>query len=474
MDAVLAFFSEISNLGKYLMVPLMICIIGIVVRCKTEKAIKGGITVGIGLFGLDVVMSLVSTYLGPVTTALVEQLHLNFNTVDVGWAPAAGLAFSTTIGALIIPFSLVINIVMLSLRATKTMNIDVWNFWHYAFSGSIVYILTQNMVCGLVAAAIHCALALTIADRTAERVQKVIGIPGISVPQGSAVTQVIVYAPLEKLYNLVFKKAGAADTGKLISARLQDNKILKVIQDPIYIGFFIGAALGFIARQGAKDALTTGMAMSALIYLLPRMVKVIMEGLVPISSAARSYMNKKYKGQQFYIGMDSAVILGHPTSLVAALILIPITIAVAMVLPGNTMIPLATLASLGYNISMATVLHNGNLKRVLVSGTVFLAIEMLVASFFAPMITEISLSAGGTDIPEGATYISAFTAGNIFAFGLYWLFKLGPIIGIVGGAVFLIAIIVLNRRYFSKLSTSENISSEDKTSNIESRRHGDR
>ena len=466
MDAVLAFFSEISNLGKYLMVPLMIAIIGIVVRCQPEKAIKGGITVGIGLFGLDLVMTLVTTYLTPITNALVNSLHLSLNTVDVGWAPAAGLAYSTTIGAIIIPFALVINIAMLSLRATKTMNIDVWNFWHFAFSGSIIFILTNNLACGLVAAAVHCVLALTIADRTAEKVQKVIGIPGISIPQGSAVTQAPLYWALEKFYNLIFKKhaeTNSSNADASISKKLSENIFIKVLKDPIYVGFIIGVVLAAIAQQTPKDAFTTGMAMAALVYLLPRMVKVIMEGLVPISNAARSYMNKKYKGQQLYIGMDSAIILGHPTSLIASLLIIPVVLVLAMVLPGNTMIPLATLASLGYNLSMATVAHNGNLKRVMVSGTVFLAIEMLVASFFAPMITEIALSTGGTEIPEGATFISAFTAGNYFTFILYWLNSAGPIIGIAIGIAIIVATIIYNRRYFAKqseLSTTEFTGSE--------------
>ena len=66
-----------------------------------------------------------------------------------------------------------------------------------------------------------------------------------------------------------------------------------------------------------------------------------MEGLVPISNATKSYMTKKYKGQQFYIGMDSAVLLGHPTTLAVGLLLIPIALILAMILPGNTIVPMA-------------------------------------------------------------------------------------------------------------------------------------
>ena len=50
------------------------------ISCKMSffKSFKGGITVGIGLIGIDLVMGLVYTYISPVANLLVSQFGLNF------------------------------------------------------------------------------------------------------------------------------------------------------------------------------------------------------------------------------------------------------------------------------------------------------------------------------------------------------------------------------------------------------------
>ena len=35
-------------------------------------------------------------------------------------------------------------------------------------------------------------------------------------------------------------------------------------------------------------------SMGAVMFLMPRMVKILMEGLIPISEAARSFLQKRY------------------------------------------------------------------------------------------------------------------------------------------------------------------------------------
>ena len=77
MEFIQQIFSYVSDLGNYIMVPIMIFIVGLVVKCKPEKALKAGITVGIGLIGLDLVMNLVWTYISPVATLLVDKFGLN-------------------------------------------------------------------------------------------------------------------------------------------------------------------------------------------------------------------------------------------------------------------------------------------------------------------------------------------------------------------------------------------------------------
>ncbi|TIN52593.1 MAG: PTS sugar transporter subunit IIC, partial [Mesorhizobium sp.] len=65
---------------------------------------------------------------------------------------------------------------------TRTLNVDVWNFWHFAFVGSLVVAATDNLAYGIAVAALVAALSLLFADWSARAVQQFYGVPGISVP----------------------------------------------------------------------------------------------------------------------------------------------------------------------------------------------------------------------------------------------------------------------------------------------------
>lgn len=452
MEFLSTFFSTISGLGKYLMVPLMVALIGIAFKCNVNKAVKGGITVGIGLFGLDLALSIVSNYLGPVATGLVGKANLNLDVIDVGWTALSGIAYGTEIGAFIIPLMLAFNLIMLAVGATKTMDIDIWNSWHYALTGSLIYVITNNLFFGLLAALAHAAVIFLIADRTAKRVQEVIGIPGISIPHGGCLGQWIVGFILEPLYNLLGKgKTGEEKTISQTNAKkLQDNPVLKVIKDPIYLGFILGTVIAFIGGQDAKTSFTTGMAMAALLYLTPRMVKILMEGLVPISQACSKIMAEKNKSGELYIGMDNAVGLGHTTVMLISVIAIPVCVALCAIVPGNRIIPIASLAACGYNCSMLNVVHRGKVGRTLLSCTIFLALTLVIASFMAPKITEVALSSGYTWSQSEYTLISAISGTLWSTFPLFLLFNINSTIGAVCCLAIIIACVVLQKIYFKK------------------------
>lgn len=451
MEAIQGIFTYISNLGSTVVVPIMIILIGLFVRLKPQRALQAGMTVGVGLIGLNLVLGLITTSIGPVANILVEKFGLNLTTIDTGWASASGLAFSTAVGAFIIPFILVVNIVLLALKATKTINIDIWNYWHYAFSGAVVYMLTDNIAFGFAAAAAHFVFSLVMADRTAAQVQDVMGLPGLSIPQGFAVTEVPVFAALGKLYDLVLPKH-AADEGADTS-RIENSKVLAVLKNPLFLGFIIGAALGIAVGYDVPAVLGLAMNTAALMFLLPRMVKVLMEGLMPISDQTKAFMSERYKGRQFFIGMDSAILLGHPTTVAVGLLLIPITLLLAMVLPWNTTLPLADLASTAYFVSMAAVLYNGRFGRSFVSGVVMMVIVLTIASFFAPQLTQFAMD-GGTAMPDGATQITGLSAGNLVALALYGLGELSWI-GFGITCVLIVAMVVWHRAYLAKQDAAE-------------------
>lgn len=442
-------FEFISDLGSMIMIPVIIFIIGLVFKTGFTKSLRSGITVGVGFIGLNLVLDLLFKYVGPATDILVEKFNLGFTVIDAGWPAAAAVAFGTRVGAVIIPFILIVNILLLLTGLTRTVNVDIWNYWHYAFTGALVSTTTGNLIYGFIAAAAHAAISLKIADMSAPRIEGVIGVPGVSIPQAFASSTVPVFILLDKLYD---KIPGLKDVKADIETM---NKKFGIFGEPMIVGFILGILFGIVVGYDIKGILEMAFAMAGIMLLLPRMVKIIMEGLVPISESAQEFLQSRFTGSEFFIGLDSAITLGHPTTIAVGVLLIPIVLILASILPHNTTLPLADLASTAFFVCMATPIHKGNFLRTLISGTIMMAIVLLLASAFAPAITQNAIETGFA-FPEGAQEITALSAGNIFAWIISKIMALKVIGAILIIVLVLAFLIAAKKRESEKVAEREN------------------
>ena len=88
------------------------------------------------------------------------------------------------------------------------------------------------------------------------------------------------------------------------------------------MGFIIGGILSGLAEfsgdttigAGIQQIFIVGMNIAAVLVLIPRMVALLMEGLMPISEQAEAFIQKRMPGKEIYIGLDSAVATGHPAN----------------------------------------------------------------------------------------------------------------------------------------------------------------
>ena len=138
-------FSYIIGLGAAVMMPIIFTILGVCIGIKFGKALKSGLLVGVGFVGLSVVTALLTSSLGEPLKKVTEIYGLSLGIFDMGWPAAASVAYNTSVGAFIIPVCLAVNIVMLLTKTTKTVNIDLWNYWHFAFIGAVVYFASDNI-----------------------------------------------------------------------------------------------------------------------------------------------------------------------------------------------------------------------------------------------------------------------------------------------------------------------------------------
>ena len=423
MQAIIDVFSYINSLGASVMMPIILTIIGVVLGAKFGKALRGGLTVGIGFIGLNLVTGLMGENLAPAVQQMAQRFGLALSTVDIGWPAASAIAFGTTIGLIIIPIGLIVNIVMLLTNTTQTLDVDIWNYWHFAFTGSLIYVLTGNFAYGIIAAILNMVIIMVIGDYTAPKVEETLGMPGVSLPHGFTAAFVPIAIVVDKIIDVIpGVKNINIDIEKL-------QKRFGVFGEPMLVGTVLGIIIAALAGNNVQTVLQIGVTLGAVMVLIPKMAALLMEGLMPISDAAQEFVSSKFANRgKIYIGLDSAVGVGHPVCLTVSLILVPLAVFLAVILPGNTVLPMTDLSVLPYMFVLIVPLVGGNGFRALITGIVCLVGGLYISTNLAPSITAVAKSVNFA-IPKGAASISSICDG---ANPLSWVLVKAHSVGAVG------------------------------------------
>lgn len=427
----MAVLQWLVDLGASVMLPILLFIFGIILGAPLGKAFKSGLTVGIGFIGLNLVIGLLSDSLGPAAQSMVENFGFSLKTIDVGWPAAAAISYGTALGSLAIPIGLLINVALLVFGLTKTLNVDIWDYWHCAFTGSLVYSLTGNFALGLFTIAAHTLIIFFLADLIAPDIAKFYGFPNITFPHGASAPSFLIAKPLNWIFDRI------PGFNKLEANPETIQKKLGIFGDSTVMGVLIGLVMGVLAGYNVTETLQLAVQTGAVMMLMPRMVALLMEGLSPISEAASAFVKKKLPERDLYIGMDSALSVGHPAVLSASLLLVPITLLLAVILPGNTVLPFGDLATIPFLICLMTPVFRGNIIRTVVGGTIYMIGGLYIATWVAPLFTS-SAMAANFDL-AGNTSISSLVDGAVWTTFIF--VGLGKVLSWVG--IGLIAIVAL-------------------------------
>jgi PTS system galactitol-specific IIC component len=219
---------------------------------------------------------------------------------------------------------------------------------------------------------------LIIADKTAPLVAKFYGLEGVSLPTGSTAAFGLIGIPI----GIVISKIPGIN--KLQADPDSIQKRFGIFGEPMMMGIIIGAAIAALGGYDIGGILKMGINMGAVMFLMPRMVKILMEGLIPISESVRDFLQEHYGDREIYLGLDAAVTTGHP----------------------------ANLATIPFYVSLIVAHRKGNIIQSVLTGTVVIALALFMATNFAPVHTE--MMRGVYEFPKGATQVSTLDMGGNF------------------------------------------------------------
>ena len=277
MESLNQIVSYLLSFKSYVLLPFILFIFAIMFRMKLGQAVKSSLTIGIGFIGIFIIFGYFVEQIGPAVQALVKKTGLGFNVLDVGWPPLAAITWSYELAPLLIVIIMCVNVLMLFMKMTKTVNIDIWNYWHFIFIAAIITQNSGNVTLGILAAITATLITLKLTDWAAQAVQKFSGFSGIAVSTLSA----LAYFPVGVVGDRLLSKIPGIN--KLQADPEHIRKKLGILGEPMVIGLVMGIVLGFGAGYDIKLIFELSFAIAAVIYILPMMCNILCHGLMPLS-----------------------------------------------------------------------------------------------------------------------------------------------------------------------------------------------
>ncbi|WP_025686082.1 PTS galactitol transporter subunit IIC [Paenibacillus maysiensis] len=446
----------INDLGNFIFIPFVFLIVMLLFGRPLSECIASAMKVGIGFIGLTMTINLMLDKMQPAIKGLAENTGSSLNTIDVGGAATAVMGFGSDLGAIVIPLCFAINIIMLFLRLIDCVNVDLFNLHQNASMGAIVAAFSGSLLYGILTAGLFHVWALIAADLGAKNNEEYFNLPeGVSISHPVANTYLIFAYP----FNWLFDRIPGFNKLNVTSETIQ--KRFGILGDPTIVGFFIGVVLGLFGFGWSDpyktiiSSLQLGMYIAAVMLLLPKMTSIMMEGLVPLSKAARKKLVKRFPDRKITVGMDTALIIGHPSVIAPALLLIPTMLILAVILPGNTVMPLGDLSQFVFFIACMVPVFKGNIIRTWLAATICFGGGLYISTWMAKPTTEVFLKfgAGGHD---GVMYSSLNPSANPFT-GLFAATTNVGVIGFILIGLLLISIGYLLKRKRNKTNAVKSV-----------------
>lgn len=397
----------------------IILIVSFLVKVNIQKAILGALKVSIGLTGLFLVTNLIQEAMVKPITNIVSIYGFDKNIIDIGWG-SVGYAFGNTYGYFGVLVFLILNIILVSVRFTQTIYVDVFNTWRAMLLAGLIGVSTGNFWLATLAVVVFLIVDVKAADIAAPYIEKINNFPpGGSWPHGTHFSfQACLAIPIVA----VLRKIPVIKDVKLNAETIQEKA--GIFGETTVMGATLGILIGLFSQIGLMPSLLLGVQMAAAFLLLPRMAGILVEGWFPIIKAARSILVGKLKRDDVRIALDSSTVIGHSAVIPTTLLMYPIALLISLVLPGNQMIASVSLIIVLWESAAVNAVTEGNIFHNLIVLSMIVCLFCWGATFMAGPMTQLA-GTMGYDVTKGliSNWDAAGTPGLVLVYKIFsWIF----------------------------------------------------
>lgn len=388
MEWIEGIWQQLAALRGMVWLPVGVCIVGLLLRQKFAKALKSGLLISIGFLGINMLALFICDAMAPAME--VFSANGGYTVVDIGWQALASSAWVMPFSIIVVVCGYALNVLLIKKGFTRTLNTDVWDYCHILFCASIAYVVFDSILIAILIGLLGAVITVKCGDLLAKRWEEHLEYEGTT---GSIIFHATTMFPVYYLCDRIIERIPG-----LKKIDMDFDKIVRklgVIADPVFVGFLTGAGIGLAARLALGQVLYLAFAIAMFLLLAGRIVSAITEGISPLSAAAKQWaMSQIGDKEDLLIGMDFSLGQGDPAAINASVILIPITVVLALILPGVSFFPTSLVPNLIVYTCVGSLACKGNTFRVVI-GSVVLIIAMLYAqTWMVPLTTEMVGIAG--------------------------------------------------------------------------------
>lgn len=411
MDQIIGFanaiFKPIMDLGSAPVMMIVLTIIALCFKVKFKDALMGGIKLGIAITGIGAIINILTTAFAQPMQAFVQSTGIQLTITDVGWAPLATITWASPYTLYYLLIVVLLDVVMIILNRTNTIDVDVFDIWHLAFVGLACMFFGQAAgVSGLLMLIVSTVLVVFIgalkiinSDLMKPTFNDLLNAPDTNPMTTTHMNYMM--NPIIMVLNKFFDRfLPWLDKYDFDAAKL--NAKIGFWGSKFAIGIYLGIFVGLLGRQDMKAIFTLAFTGGVCLELFSLIGAWFIEAIEPLSQGIANFAsnNKHLQGRTLNVGIDWPFIAGRAEIWACANVLAPIMLLEALVLPGNGLLPLGGIIAMGLTPALLVVTR-GKMIRMIIIGAVVLPIFLWAGTLVAPFVTTIAQQVGA--FPEGVT-----------------------------------------------------------------------
>ncbi|WP_025730565.1 PTS galactitol transporter subunit IIC [Atopobacter phocae] len=390
IDGINIFLKPILELGAAPLMTIILTLIAMLFGVKFTKALEGGIKLGIALTGIGAVIGFLTTAFSGAMTAFVERTGLSLNITDVGWAPLATITWGSPYTLYFLLIMIIVNAIMLVLKITDTLDVDIFNIWHLSIVGLFAIYSGANLFIATLLVVFIGVLKIINSDLMKPTFNDL-----LNAPEGNPMTATHmnymmnpVVMVFDKIFDLLFPWLDKYDFD---AAKL--NSKIGFWGSKFSIGIYLGIFVGLLAGQKPTEILALAFTAAVALELFSIIGSWFIAAVEPLSQGIADFASSRLNGRTLNIGLDWPFIAGRAEMWAAANILAPIMLLEAIILPGNKLLPLGGIIAMGVTPALLVVTR-GKLLRMIIIGAIELPLFLWSGTIIAPFVTETAKKVG--------------------------------------------------------------------------------